>query len=805
MTNIPRFPRRARNLVLLGICLLILGAVPTNPARAALLPQMVDNSLQDFTRGTFQRSSLSALRNTTASPDDQTGAVQLVPVGILKDWFSSPFLLPKRETDVGAVAIGPHIFVIGGTATVGAAPAPIADVWSVTIDPTTGAPIGNSWYDETDLPAVQTNNRYPATTAGRAVPAVAAVSTTQDDGYIYVIGGNVRPTGSPDSVSSYAVSIGTVVGGHITGWSVDNPLLRLPSVGVFGQNGLQSASALSFTTGGQTYIYVIGGLQRYREGAGGAQHTAEAGSSGVLYTKVGAGGQLLSPSNSSTTVWDLLTDPIPLPTGLGDGVGIWDGAAVADHFDVGGGVGGDVLYIMGGQLRSSLDSTGGAAVYNNEVFRALINTNGTLAWQTDNPPLTLPEARVGHAAVEFNGNIYVTGGRPVGGTPGQPQPAVLTSYVEDNLKLATIGENSNFIRNSNVLTLPRARHGSVVVAATPTEDAPNAAYVYVIAGQGDATLPPSEDDQGSDTMIYGKIGKSEDVQLTGYAASGWYYSAPYNTIWDGAQVQEVRWTTTITPPSMDIKMQYRISTASDCDAANTFTSSPWRDLDGSPTDSFFSKNGANAVGLAAGLVAHCFQYRAFLTSGGSPPKQSPALLNVSILVFVPGSPDLKVKTINDLRSLSGNNALTGLTATLTNQNTFQQTLPADAETKGSFFVDLFVFYQGEPYIAPSVPLTNADKARSKGYANVNKSAMTAGADYTVLQWCNPSPLVRGCQAIDLLSTTFSRSGTYTVTAVVDSFNYVPEAPAVAEQNNVTTKVIVVPSTAHNLYMPLIHK
>lgn len=804
MSNIRRFPRRARNLLLLGICLLILGAVPTNPARAALLPQMVDNSLQDFTRGTFQRSSLSALRNTTASPDDLAGAVQLVPVGILKDWFNSPFLLPKRVTDIGAVAIGPHIFVIGGTATVGAAPAPVADVWSVTIDPTTGAPIGNSWDDEIDLPAVQTSDRYTATTAGRAVPAVAAVSTTQDDGYIYVIGGNVRPTGSPDSVSSYAVSIGTVVGGHITSWSVDNSLLRLPAVDVlFGQLGLQSASAISFTAGGQTYIYVIGGLQRYREGTGGAQRTVEAGSSRVFYAKVGAGGQLLKPSNN-TTGWDLLTAAIPVPTGLGDGVGIWDGAAIADHFDVGGGVGGDVLYVMGGQLRSSLADTGGAAAYNNAVFRALINTNGTLAWQTDTPQLTLPEARVGHAAVQFNGNIYLTGGRPVGGTPGQPQPAVLTSYVEDNLKLATIGENSNFIRNSNVLGLPRARHGSVVVAATPTEDAPNAAYVYVIAGQGDATLPPSEDDQGSDTMIYGKIGKSEDVDLTGYATSGWYYSAPYNTIWDGAQVQEIRWTTTISQTSLDIKMQYRISTASDCNAANTFDSSVWQDLDGSPTSSF-SKDGANAVGLGAGLVAHCFQYRAFLTSVGSPPTLSPALLNVSILIFVPGSPDLKVKTINDLRSLSGNNALTGLTVTLTNQNSFQQTLPADAETKGSFFVDLFVFYQGEQYIAPSVPLTAADKTRSKGYANVNKSTMTPNTDYTVAQWCNPSPLVRGCQAIDLLSTTFSRPGTYTVTAVIDSFNYVPETPAGAEQNNVTTKVILVPSTAHNLYMPLIHK
>lgn len=806
MTHSAHFPRRARNLLLLGICLLILGAVPTNPARAAVLPQMIDNTLQDFTRGTFQRSSLSSIRNTAASADDLTGAVQLVPVGILKDWFNSPFLLPEKLTDIGAVAIGAHIFVIGGTAQIGASLGPVSDVWSVTIDQSTGAPMGGDWYDEINLPAVKTSDRYTATTAGRAVPAVAAVQTGPDDGYIYVIGGNVRPSGAPDNISSYAVSIGTVTGGHIASWSADNVQIKIPPDLVLGQNGLQSASAFSFATGGQTYIYIVGGLQRFREGVGGAQRTVEAGSSQVFYAKVGSGGQLLKPSTSAPG-WDqMISAAIPVPTDIGDDVGVWDAAIVADHFDVGGGgPGGDVVYLMGGQFRSSLASSNGAEVYNNGVFRALINSNGTLAWQTDTPQLTMPEARVGHAAVQFNGNIYVTGGRAVGGTPGQPQAAVLTSYVEDNLKLAQIGENSNFIRNATALGLPRARHASVVVPATPTDAEPNAAYVYVIAGQGDTTLPPSTDDQGSDTMIYGKIGKSEDTHLTGFATSGWYYSTPYNTIWDGAQVQEVRWTTVMTTTSMDIKMQYRISTASDCNSANAFTSSAWQDLDGDSGTSFFSKNGANAVGLAAGLVAHCFQYRTYLTSTGGPPTLSPALLNVSILIFVPGSPDLKGKSINDKRSTSGNNALTGLTVTLMNHNTFQQTLPADAESKGSFFVDLFVFYQGTAYITPTIPLSPGDKTRTRGYANVNKSLLGADGEYTITQWCDPSPQVRGCRAIDLLSTVFTQPGVYTVTAAIDSFNYVDEAPAAAEQNNLITKVITVPKTQHSLFMPLIRK
>src|SRR5262249_13970421 len=158
--------------------------------------------------------------------------------------------------------------------------------------------------------------------------------------------------------------------------------------------------------------------------------------------------------------------------------------------------------------------------------------------------------------------------------------------------------------------------------------------------------------------------------------------------------------------------QYRTSRANNCDDSNAFNGSTWKDLDGSP-DTFRSQNGDNAVTLPAGLVARCFQYRANLTSAGAPPKQSPALLNGRILVYVPGSTDLTVKSIDDTRA-PGGNKLTGIGVTLLNHNSFGvQTLPANLETQGSFFVDLFVFYQNETVITPTVPLSAADKTRSK--------------------------------------------------------------------------------------------
>src|SRR5262245_17374147 len=108
------FLRRNRGLLFLGICLLILVAIPAAPAKASLIEQSVDNSLDEFTRGTFQRTSLSTLRSLS-QPNDQTGAVQLLPIGVLKTWFNSPFLLQEKVTDAATVALGNRIFVIGGT------------------------------------------------------------------------------------------------------------------------------------------------------------------------------------------------------------------------------------------------------------------------------------------------------------------------------------------------------------------------------------------------------------------------------------------------------------------------------------------------------------------------------------------------------------------------------------------------------------------------------------------------------------------------------------------------------------------
>ena len=60
-------------------------------------------------------------------------------------------------------------------------------------------------------------------------------------------------------------------------------------------------------------------------------------------------------------------------------------------------------------------------------------------------------------------------------------------------------------------------------------------------------------------MIYGKIGGSEDVVITGYASDGWYYSKPFDINFTGAQLQEISWATVIdrSLATPDIQIDFR--------------------------------------------------------------------------------------------------------------------------------------------------------------------------------------------------------------------------------------------------------
>lgn len=770
MFRMLRSARYTRSVLFLGICMLTLTAVLLQPAQAAFVSQTIDNKLDEFARGQFQRAALSSLRDQALSPKDEVGAVQLAPIGLLTKWFESPFLLPERIVSMGATAIGNRIYVIGGEIPAGNQTQTSAKVWSAAIDTETGAPIDPGWEAEPALPGVQHSIQPafvdPVTTkiAEISRPAVTSVTNADGSGYIYVIGGNVSRGGN--SVSSFAVRIGVVgTDGRIKNWldSDTNTGIRIPSPdssNPFEQRGLQFTSAVSFTTDGKTYIYLIGGLRRYLEGTGGGgANVKEEGSKKVFYAQVGANGLLVKPSNPSQPGWDVTAADIPIPVGQGEG--LWKAVATVGSFV---GSGANALYLIGGQ------KTVDPAQYSQAIYRAQIGGDGKLTWDTWQG--TLPAARSNHAGVEFRGSFYLTGGQP--GTDNEPDRGVLTSYVKDDLTLPTFGSpGSNFLA-SNALPKPRTLHGSVVVATSA-----GTAFVYVLGGRGDTTDAETSDDQGTNSVIYGKIGESE-VENRAYAPDGWYYSQPYRITFDRAKVQEISWTALVTrtaSPAMDIALDYRTSNANDCNRPG-WTDVDWKPIDGS-SDTFRSQRGENSVAVGT-PETRCFQYRAKLTTDDI--KATPSLLNVSIKIFIPGAPDLKPVDLKERRGGEDKKKLTGLDISVLNQNDVEPTFAADIDGGGSFYVDLCVFGPGETVVEPELPVSESNPQCAKAYASINKSQLPAGAKYRVRQWfniTNDQPMTSQAMA-----ALFPAVGTYTIIVAVDSTDYVDESTPGGEDNNI---------------------
>lgn len=761
-----RFLLRARALVLFSACLLVVSALPVSTTMAAFKQNTIDNSVADFGRGQFQRAALGNLLNTAASPKlvDLPGAVRLGPIGILKSWTNSPFNLKKALLRMGATAISNRVYVIGGTTPVGSAQQSVAEVWSAAVNQSTGAFI-EDWQTEPALPAVVGSNQ---TQYGLAVPvaeinspAVVSVSTGGSAGYIYVIGGNTSPsTSSIVDFSSYAVRIGVVgANGRISSWK-SGPTIPSPDgdTDTFGQLGLQSPMATARQINGSTYIYLVGGLRRFRTGNGASLKTVSEGQKTVFYAKV-SGDQLVKPSTGAQG-WDRLDDvPLSDPTN-----GIWDGTVMADNFVVSTGATHNALYVVGGQLTPN-DPTAFPPVlptFSSVAYRAFINDNGTLTW--DGWTGTLQQTRNGLSGVTFRGTLYAVGGIPDGAGNNEPDLGVLTTYVDDDLKLhqfdtlppGTVGSGTNFLK-SDALPVPRTFQSSALVVADASS--PNSAFIYVLGGRGKTNDADTGDDNGSNSVIYGKIGGSEDVSTTGYASTGWYYSQPFDINISGAQLQEISWATVIdrTIADPDIQVDFRVTSANSCSSAD-WTENSWTPLNGSTTDPHRSVNGQNATPVT-NLAARCFQYRAQLTTNNY--LVTPSLLNLSIKVFIPGGPDLSVQPIT---ARTTGKLFTGLNVVIQNVNQLSPpTLAADVDGGGSFYVDMCIFASGTTVTPPTLPLTLQNKQCSKAYSQVDKSAMGPNATYSVTRWFDTAT----DQPVDLIS--YFKPGSYTVIVAVDSY------------------------------------
>lgn len=799
-------PLGARLLLLLFIGILALGALPPRAASAALSQSELDNTIVQFSRGYFQRTALGSLQKVVPQPKlpDKAGAVQLGPIGLLKQWTDSPFDLKKSLTLMGATAVGNRVYVIGGSTWNATSQTyqSVAEVWSAAVNQVTGAFI-EDWQPEPALIKVQGSNQsaYGLSPAVAEInsPAVTSVPVTGGGGFIYVIGGNTSQPSSTVDFSSFGVRIGIVgVDGRITGWMIGPSLPTSQPGSPNLQLGAQAASAQSITINGTTYVYVIGGMRKYRAGTGASIRSISEAMKAVFYAKVGADGQLLKPS-TGTFGWDTLAD---LP--VQGAPGLYSATSVADHYEVTlGGASQDVLFVVGGQT-SPGDPQGSpptSPTYSSLAYRALINANGSLAWDTTWQG-TLPQTRHGLGGATYRGSLYMVGGIPDGGS--EPDQGVLTSYVEDTMKLHQFNEQlppdiqgggTNFLK-SNALRFPRAFHGTAIVPTSGT--VVGSAFIYVFGGRGDTTDLNKEDDNGSTSVFYGLIGGSEDTASTGYAADAWYFSKPYDINYTGAQVQEVSWATLIdrSTADPDIEMWYRISSAGNCSNPG-WSEADWKRLDGS-ADSHYSGDGQNSTGVG-NLAARCLQYRAHLLTNNY--KVTPALLNVSITIVVPGNPDLNLKSFSG-RYNTNTQAFLGLNVVIQNVNIANpnQTLPANFEQGGSFFVDLCIYGPNpSSWPAPTLPMSDANHQCSKVFADLNKNLFPAKAAYLIPDAAWKDTLTE--QPVDI-KKYFKDPGTYKVIVATDSYDLIGEG-ASGEGNNVSVaQTVTVTSLGWQVLIPI---
>lgn len=795
---------RVRVSLLVGICALGISLLPPSASQAAVTQKTIDNAITDFAKGSFQRTVLGPLQNTALSPKDVSGAIQLGPIGLLKTWVTSPFNLKKNLFKMGATAIDNRLFIIGGITPVSNSSQSVADVWSAAVSQTNGS-FTEDWQAEPSLPPVQGSNQTGFTTPVAAInsPGVTSVATGNGAGYIYVIGGNAS-AGTFD-FSSYAVRIGVVgTTGHITSWvagpSIPSPIAN--DTQNISQLGLQSPAVTSLKVGNQTYVYVIGGLKRYRSGTGGQATTVSEGSKDVFYARVGSGGQLVKPSTGAAG-WDKWI-PIPIPGA--SPAGLWDASIYSDHYLVSTGDSADILYVAGGQITPQTQST--LPSFNSTIYRAFVASDGKLTWDFGWQG-TLPQTRTAFSGVTFHGSLYAVGGLP--NNSDQPDRGVLTTYVEDNMELHQFnageippgvdGGGSNFLKN-DALPFARAFHATAIVPADDTSQ--NTAFVYVFGGRGSTADGNPGDDFGTANVIFGRIGGGEDVSTTGYASSGWYYSKPYDVDFGGtqvAQLQTIRWYSQINRTNAagaDIAIQYRISSGDTC-ATATWNESSWQSVKATQSDaSHQSANGVN-TSPPINLAARCFQYRAKLATDNF--LVTPSLLNMSIDVFVPGNPDIN---FNGISVLKNGTTLTGIKVLIQNVNKFEPTLAADLDLSGSFFVDMCIFGPGETVVKPTIPFTNQNMQCSDAYADINRSFMGANSTFNVTKWL-ASKGTNHDKPVDILSF-FKTPGNYSVILVADSYNNVYEGTLGGEGNNISqTITFTVNKTGYIAYVPLVKR
>jgi hypothetical protein len=802
--------RALRTLLFIALCVVLVGSLPTVPARAAVdfsLP--VDDITAEFgdSGSSFLLSSLVEQTDEPATPTNRRGGVQLAPVGTL-DWKGTANNIPAPRNEISAAAIGKYIFAIGGiTGTTFH-----NTVYRGVVDQVTGQV---EWTAAEALPAVQHSvanagaGNFTGTSAGRSNAAVAALVTNAaaGNGFIYVIGGSTVTSTNGQTISSRSVLVGTVQGGTLTGWrtvgdgestiaGVDGllPQTYFDGLNQNARRGVDGASAFVATVGGTTYLYVVGGRTIGPNNTG-SSFISNGSTRRIIYATANpSNGDLTWISNGGAgTYFDIPTV---------SEAGFFNGALVYGQFAGPNGQLQDAFFYTGGQI------TAASSTFTSRVVKGVIEANGTITFASSasSGDATLLDNRNNHGAVLWDNAIYTLAGKPDTNAPSVDPESQVSAVTPDRVLQTQTGSSSNFQRLLDPVGggPPQRYAGGYVVIPSAT---PRISFVYYIGGTN-GSVESAEVNRAS-------IG--EPPVTPNYAAEGWYFSAPFPITLGGSQVRvkTLKWRgENVASSGGDLLVSYRTSTDANCAVPTQLVQQSWTDTLDATTGPGFSQDGNNEATLGSDPV-NCFQYRVRFQRGADATK-TPSLTRLVVVVERPGSADLKFFG-DQIEARRTGTQITGLDIKIANDNTFEPpTVSADYGDGGSFTVDLFVYPPGVTPNTPAPGYSNdfPSTQYNRATLQVDRALLTAGRQYVVSasdtrwQWTRQNgTVVNG--ALDL-SQLFPSIGTYTVVAVVDGptcglvstigcvretavgqpgYDYLGNNPA--EANNVSTQVQVV--------------
>ncbi len=772
------------------------------PASAITVRRTIDTTLGDFSRGTFQRTALvdPGTLPPNASLDSVEGTVQLAQVGKIEPLQTAIFNLPERLRNFGAVSIGNRIYVFGGERPTGDGNTvePISNVWSAAVNlqpgPDGRIPNGtelirtiettatNGWRVEPSIPTVIERDGVQPVSRTHSF-GIAVVDNPTGNDFIYLIGGEERIT-TERRKSSRAVRIAVVegsadgvagTGGRILNWITSdgtNDGMRLRSGGNL---GAIDPAVTTLNVGGTTYLYVFGGLGLTQ---GNALRTRALGE--VYYARVGSDGRLYRPSTTSISDsdlgWEKLAD-IP-GSDLDAKRGLYQAAIVRSSSVLT--PTNQTILLFGGVRQFP---TVGDPEPSAEIFQADVQPDGKLVWRGDAGLVgNLPFPLRGHAAVEYNGSLFLSGGEQEN---NEPTANILASYLEEDLTIHRFrtgpsDPGATFLRpndNERSFAFPRSFHQSITLQSF------GSTIVYVMGGVGDPSDSNLEDNPATRTIYLQRIVR-ETLQNPIFVSTGWYVSRPVDIELGAPKITGISWDVLAERGGAvtDVRVEYRTSSRRCADA--DWNENSWIIADGFEDNPLFSRNGLNTytVPEAQQATARCFQYRAELTTESD--QLSPQLRELGITIDSDSSADLQIDQLSY-------NAQTGLLTTrILNRYTpdpdLTENAAADAITAEDIkdrpvYLDLFIIGPGynTTWVTPTLPLSTTTYTHSNGILTSYAYAVLAlddpGLNAKATRTISTSAWVRQSdnQPIGNFDALFSE-GEYRICVAVDSY-ITPEA------------------------------